>query len=107
MDVLDEHVDRLRRRLLATVRHVHGARMLMHEIYGVGAMISLVLCAWLRDCRTTTAYARSAALRSLAGGSVHNASGQQRVQCDARAGQLLRAALLPVGHAQRILDVGA
>lgn len=47
MQTLDEHVDRLRRRLLATARHVHGARVLMHEIYGVGAMTSLALCAWL------------------------------------------------------------
>src|SRR5213083_187323 len=47
METVDEHVDRLRRRLLATARHVHGARVLMHEIYGVGAMTSLALCAWL------------------------------------------------------------
>src|SRR5439155_20721860 len=47
MEALDEHVDRLRRRLLATARHVYGARVLMHEIYGVGAMTSLALCAWL------------------------------------------------------------
>jgi transposase len=47
MDTLDEHIDRLRRRLLATARHVHGARVLMHEIYGVGGMTSLALCAWL------------------------------------------------------------
>jgi transposase len=44
---LDEHLDRLRKRLLATARHAHGARVLMHEIYGVGAMTSLALCAWL------------------------------------------------------------
>jgi transposase len=47
MQTWDEHVDRLRRRLLATARRVHGARVLMHEIYGVGAMTSLALCAWL------------------------------------------------------------
>src|SRR6266536_2165652 len=47
MQALDEHIDPLRRRLLATARHVHGARVLMHEIYGVGAMTSLALCAWL------------------------------------------------------------
>jgi transposase len=47
MQTLDEHLDRLRKRLLATARHVHGARVLMHEIYGVGAMTSLALCAWL------------------------------------------------------------
>jgi transposase len=47
MEVLDEHLDRLRRRLLATARHVKGARALMHEIYGVGPLSSLALCAWL------------------------------------------------------------
>ena len=47
MQTLDEHLDRLRKRLLATARHVHGARVLMHEIYGVGGMTSLALCAWL------------------------------------------------------------
>jgi transposase len=47
MDVLAEHLERLRRRLLATARHVQGARALMHEIYGVGPMTSLALCCWL------------------------------------------------------------
>jgi transposase len=47
MDTLAEHLDRLRQRLLATARHVHGARVLMHEIYGVAGMTSLALCAWL------------------------------------------------------------
>ena len=45
VQTLDEHGERLRKRLLATARHVHGARVLMHEIYGVGAMTSLALCA--------------------------------------------------------------
>jgi transposase len=47
MDTLDVHLDRLRRSLLATARHVHGARALMAAIYGVGPMTSLALCAWL------------------------------------------------------------
>lgn len=47
MDVLAKPLDRLRQRLLATARHVHGVRVLMHEIYGVGGMTSLALCAWL------------------------------------------------------------
>jgi len=47
MDTLVEHLERLRRRLLATARHVQGARALMHEIYGVGPMTSLALCGWL------------------------------------------------------------
>jgi transposase len=47
MDVLDEHLDRLRRALVATARHVHGARVLMDAIYGVGPISSLALCAWL------------------------------------------------------------
>jgi transposase len=47
MDVLDEHLNRLRRVLVATARHVHGARVLMNAIYGVGPLSSLALCAWL------------------------------------------------------------
>ena len=47
MDTLAEHLDRLRRRLVATARHVNGARALMAAIYGVGPMTSLALCAWL------------------------------------------------------------
>jgi transposase len=47
MDTLAEHLDRLRRRLVATARHVAGARALMADIYGVGPMTSLALCAWL------------------------------------------------------------
>jgi transposase len=47
MDMLAEHLDRLRRRLLSTARGVTGARALMHDIYGVGPLSSLALCAWL------------------------------------------------------------
>ncbi len=47
MDVLADHLDRLRRRLLSTARGVQGARALMHDIYGVGPLSSLALCAWL------------------------------------------------------------
>jgi transposase len=47
MDTLAEHLDRLRRSLLASSRHVHGARALMAAIFGVGPMTSLALCAWL------------------------------------------------------------
>ena len=47
MDTLAEHLDRLRRRLAVTSRHVNGARALMAAIYGVGPMTSLALCAWL------------------------------------------------------------
>jgi transposase len=47
MDTLAEHLDRLRRRLVATSRQVNGARALMAAIYGVGPMTALALCAWL------------------------------------------------------------
>jgi len=47
MDTLDEHIDRLRRSLLAAARHVQGARALMAAIFGVGPLTSLALCAWL------------------------------------------------------------
>jgi transposase len=47
MDTLDEHIDRLRRSLLAAARHVRGARALMAALFGVGPLTSLALCAWL------------------------------------------------------------
>ena len=47
MDALDEHLDRLRRRIVATARQVAGARALMDAIYGVGPMTSLALVCWL------------------------------------------------------------
>src|SRR3954463_3493502 len=47
MDTLAEHLERLRRRLLSTARGMTGARALMHDIYGVGPLSSLALCAWL------------------------------------------------------------
>jgi transposase len=47
MDTLADHLERLRRRLLSTARGMKGARVLMHDIYGVGPLSSLALCAWL------------------------------------------------------------
>jgi len=47
MDTLAVHLDRLRRGLLASARHIKGARALMADIYGVGPMTSVALCAWL------------------------------------------------------------
>lgn len=47
MDVLADHLDRLRRRLLSSARGLKGARALMHDIYGVGPLSSLALCARL------------------------------------------------------------
>jgi len=47
MDTLAEHLDRLRQRIVATARHVAGARALMDAIYGVGPMTSLALVCWL------------------------------------------------------------
>lgn len=47
MEALDEHLDRLRRRIVATARQVAGARALMDAIYGVGPMTSLALVCWL------------------------------------------------------------
>jgi transposase len=46
-DTLADHLERLRRRLVATARHVKGARALAEAIYGVGPMTALALCAWL------------------------------------------------------------
>jgi transposase len=47
MDTLDEHLGRLRHRIVATSRHVAGARALMQAIYGVGPMTGLALVCWL------------------------------------------------------------
>jgi transposase len=47
MEALDEHLDGLRRRIVATARQVAGARALMDAIYGVGPMTSLALVCWL------------------------------------------------------------
>ena len=47
MEALDEHLSRLRRRIVATAGHVAGARALMDAIYGVGPMTSLALVSWL------------------------------------------------------------
>lgn len=47
MDTLAEHLERLRRRLVATARHVKGARALAEGIYGVGPMTALALRSWL------------------------------------------------------------
>jgi transposase len=33
--------------VLSTARGMKGARVLMHDIYGVGPLSSLALCAWL------------------------------------------------------------
>ena len=43
MDTLAVHLDRLRRGLLASARHIKGARALMADIYGVGPMTSVAL----------------------------------------------------------------
>jgi transposase len=47
MDTLADHLDRLRRRLVTSSRHLKGARALMADIYGVGPMTAVALCAWL------------------------------------------------------------
>ncbi len=47
MDTMAEHLEPLRRRLVATARHVRGARALIDAIYGVGPLTALALCSWL------------------------------------------------------------
>jgi transposase len=47
MEALDEHLSRLRQRIVATARQVAGARALMDASYGVGPMTSLALVCWL------------------------------------------------------------
>jgi transposase len=47
MDALDEHLQQLRRRIVATAEHVSGAQALRQAIYGVGPMTALALVSWL------------------------------------------------------------
>jgi transposase len=47
LEVLEVHLDDLRRRLVATARHLRGARALTEAIYGVGPITALALCCWL------------------------------------------------------------
>jgi transposase len=47
MDILAEHLDQLRRRVVYTAGHVTGALALKEQIYGVGPMTALALCCWL------------------------------------------------------------
>lgn len=47
LDTLEVHLDDLRRRLVTTARHLHGARVLTDRLYGVGPITALALCCWL------------------------------------------------------------
>jgi transposase len=47
LQVLEVHLDDLRRRLVTTARHLRGARALTEAIYGVGPITALALCCWL------------------------------------------------------------
>src|ERR1051326_8796904 len=46
MDVLDEHLLRLRRRIVTTAEQVAWAQALRQAIYGVGPMTALTLVSW-------------------------------------------------------------
>jgi transposase len=47
LEVLEVHLDDLRRRLVHTAKHLRGARVLCEAIYGVGPITALALCCWL------------------------------------------------------------
>jgi transposase len=47
LEVLEVHLDDLRRRLVTTARHLRGARALTEAIYGVGPITALALRCWL------------------------------------------------------------
>jgi transposase len=47
LEVLEVHLDDLRRRLVHTARHLRGAKTLADAIYGVGPITGLALCSWL------------------------------------------------------------
>jgi transposase len=47
LEVLEVHIDDLRRRLVGTARHLRGPKTLVEAIYGVGPITGLALCCWL------------------------------------------------------------
>jgi hypothetical protein len=47
LEVLEVHLEDLRRRLVHTAKHLHGAKTLTEAIYGVGPITALALCCWL------------------------------------------------------------
>ena len=47
LQVLEGHLDAVRRRLLAAARQLPGARELHARLYGVGPITALALCCWL------------------------------------------------------------
>ena len=47
LEVLDGHLDAVRRRLLDAAAHLTGARALRQRLYGVGPVTALALTCWL------------------------------------------------------------
>jgi transposase len=47
LDALDVELNAVRRRLLATARHLRGAKTLSEALYGVGPITALALTCWL------------------------------------------------------------
>jgi transposase len=47
LTALEEHLDRLRRDLAITARHLRGAQVLTARLYGVGPITALALTCWL------------------------------------------------------------
>ena len=47
LTVLEDHLDAVRRRLLAAARHLAGAKVLQQRLYGVGPVTALALTCWL------------------------------------------------------------
>jgi hypothetical protein len=47
LQVLEGHLDALRRRLTGAARQLTGARELHARLYGVGPATALALCCWL------------------------------------------------------------
>ena len=47
LEVLEVHLEDLRRGLVHTAKHLRGAKTLTEAIYGVGPITALALCCWL------------------------------------------------------------
>jgi transposase len=76
MDTLAEHLDRVRHGLLGSARHIKGARALMADIYGVGPLTSVALCAWLGGPQRFTSSRRAVRFVGL-DITVHSSDGKR------------------------------
>jgi transposase len=76
MDALDEHLLRLRRRIVTTAEQVAGAQALKQAIYGVGPMTALALVSWLGGANRFTSSRKAVRFAGL-DITVHSSDGKR------------------------------